>query len=176
MTKDVPINEILPPEESYKYDKGEFERLKESIKNNGLFHNIILQESIPYGALLTNEIPFYRIIAGRARFLAWKELNKEEDSLIPATILPFDCPNPHEISLHENLRRNNLPWYDQVELEKELHELRISVNGQAKSHRPTDGKKTGWSYRDTANELGLSLGMFSQDMALATELARNPNL
>src|SRR5208337_418091 len=174
MTKDVPINEILPPEESYKYDKGEFERLKESIKNNGLFHNIILQETYLDDPNLEPQNT-YQIVAGRARFLAWKELNKEEDSLIPATILPFDCPNPHEISLHENLRRNNLPWYDQVELEKELHDLRISEHGEKPKGRPNNDK-SGWSQNDTARELGLALGTFSQDMALATELKRNPNL
>ena len=78
-----------------------------------------------------------QVISGSARFLAVSEL---EHKTIPARILPFDCPNPHEIALHENLRRNNLAWYDQVELERELHEFRISQHGEEESGRPVIGK------------------------------------
>jgi site-specific DNA-methyltransferase (adenine-specific) len=162
---DISLRQILPLE-NYNYDKEELERLKKSIEDNGLFHPIILQESENY----KNDL--YRIITGRARFLACSELNFPT---ISATILPFDCPNPHEISLHENLRRHNLQWYDAVELERELHELRMLEHGPKPKGRPTSSP-TGWSQNDTARELGLALGTFSQDMALATELKKNPYL
>jgi DNA modification methylase len=168
---DILISQIIPPDENYSYDKDELERLKESIKINGLFHAIILQETDDLGNF-TKDIP-YKIIAGRARFLAIRELNL---SSISATILPFNCPNPHEIALHENLRRNNLNWYDAVELERELHELRISQHGEKKKGRPFESGQQGWSQNDTARELGLSLGTFSQDMTLANELKKNPYL
>lgn len=169
---DIPINQIIPPDITYHYDKDEFQRLKKSIAENGLFHGIILQDvNSPTNS--EQLFPPYRVISGSARFLAVSEL---EHKTIPARILPFDCPNPHEIALHENLRRNNLAWYDQVELERELHEFRISQHGEKKSGRPVIGEKPGWSQNDTARELGLALGTFSQDMALANELKKNPYL
>lgn len=155
------ISEILAPE-SFALDVEELQRISDSIRAHGLFHPIIVQgDGAPY-----------KIIAGRIRYLSFVALGKVE---IPATILPSSVPNPHEISLHENLRRHNLPWYDQVELEKELHELRISQHGRKADGRPA-ANASGWSQNDTARELGLALGTFSQDMALATELARNPQL
>jgi DNA modification methylase len=176
---EISILNIIPPDSSYSYDKDELERLKKSIEENGLFHPIILQESDDPEE--NEAVPtLFKIVTGRARFLALALLGK---TVIPATILPFDCKNPHEISLHENLRRNNLPWYDQVELEKELHDLKLAEYGkkpQGKSRHKygsdEDLVSSGWSQNDTARELGISLGAFSQDMALATELARNPNL
>lgn len=172
---DIPITQIIPPDITYKYDSGEMERLKKSIELNGLFHPLIIQESIDFNTFNpeTDELE-YKIIAGRARFIALQALG---EIIIPASILPFSCPNPHEIALHENLRRNNLPWYDQVELEKELHELRISQFGEKKTGRPFESDpKQGWSQNDTARELGLALGTFSQDMTLANELKKNPYL
>ena len=161
----IAINQIIPPDTNYQYDREELERLKKSIEENGLFHSIILQE--------TENPESFKVISGRARFVAMQELKKE---FISANILPFSCPNPLEISLHENLRRHNLAWFDQVELEKELHELRISQYGEKPIGRPKEGPKQGWSQNDTARELGLALGTFSQDMALATELRKNPYL
>lgn len=163
----VPLTDIQEPKGDYVYITEEFERLRSSIKYFGLFHPIILQ----------GDNPPYKILAGRARFLAFKTLGSKEFDKIPATIYSNDTDefSAQEISLHENLRRNNLPWYDQVELEKELHDLRVYQHGEKKQGRPTK-EKCGWSQNDTARELGLALGTFSQDMALATELKRNPNL
>lgn len=158
----IKLSDITLPNESYKYNPEDFLRLKESIKNHGLFHFPII-----YG----NEPP-YKIVAGRARVLALQDLGYES---ITVTILE-ESYNSHEISLHENLRRNNLSWYEAVVLEKELHELRISQYGDKKSGRPKTGEIQGWSQADTARELGIALGAFSQDMALATELKRNHNL
>ncbi len=173
MTQETSINSIIPPDLNYKYDQGELERLKESIKINGLFHPIILQESSINNDGL-HPLGLYKIIAGRARFIALTQLGKIE---IPATILPESCQNPHEIALHENLRRNNLPWYEICELEKELHDFRVTQYGNKKTGRPfEDGRKQGWSMRDTARELGISMGAISEDLNLATELKRNPNL
>lgn len=164
MQKEIKLSKITPPGSDYKYDPDEFTRLKESIKNNGLFHPIILQ----------GDKPPYKIIAGRARFLACKEIFVGEDLI--ATLLPESCPNPIEIALHENLRRHNLQWYDSVELEKELHELRVAQNGGKKPSGRYANEQPGWSQNDTARELGLSLGTFSQDMSLANALIKNPQL
>lgn len=169
MDKRVKLSEIVPPE-NYTYDPDEFKRLKESISKNGLLHPLILQ----------GDNPPYKIVAGRARFLALRELTQENEAIhywmLNTVILPESNGNTNEISLHENLRRHNLPWYEQVELERELHELRITQHGPKPAGRPKTGVKTGWSQNDTARELGIALGVFSEDLSLADELKRNPNL
>lgn len=154
----IPIDQIIEPE-NYQYDEDEFTKLKESIKGLGLLHAITVKGNGPY-----------EVVTGRARFLCVKELE-----LPNIEALVFNGQDAHIIALHENLRRHNLPWYESVELEKELHELRVSQHGEKRGGRPTPNQK-GWSQNDTARELGLSLGGFSQDMALATELKRNPSL
>lgn len=157
----IELSQIVPPED-YSYDPDELMRLRDSIIKFGLWHQILLQ----------GDNPPYKIIAGRARFIA----TKESGALgIEATILPESCPNPHEIALQENLRRHNLPWYDQVELEKELHEMRVAEHGVKPHNRPAAGE-TGWSQNDTARELGISVGAFSKDMNLALALRENPYL
>ena len=161
MKADIKISDIIFPGD-YKLPD-DFSRTKESISLYGLFHDPILQ----------GDEPPYKIVAGRARVFAMKDLGK---IVIPATILPESCLNPHEIALHENLRRNNLPWYDQVELEKELHEMRMATHGKRNAWRPKKGESSGWSQRETAKELGIAIGRMSEDIALAIELQRNPNL
>jgi DNA modification methylase len=140
----------------------ELNQLMQSIQNHGLFHAIIIQ----------GDAPPYKIIAGKKRLMACQALKFER---IIATIIPSNATNPQEIALHENLRRHNLPWYEQVELEKELHELRISQHGKKKLGPPSK-ENTGWSQNDTARELGLALGTLSQDIQLAVALKRNPQL
>lgn len=172
MTSDISITDIIIPTD-YDVTTESFLALKDSIRKNGMFHAPILQgDKAPY-----------KIIAGRARILALLELFKTygDDSALysitTATILPSSCPNPLEISLHENLRRNNLPWYDQVELERELHELRITEHGKKPGGRYSNNvAPTAWTQKDTADELGISIGSFSQDINLASAIQRNPHL
>lgn len=170
--KDIPLSDIIHPL-AYKPEEEAFQRLISSIRQNGLFHPIILQ----------GDQPPYKIIAGRARFLALKSICEhplypvklDSQKVITSIIFPSNTPNAQEISLHENLRRNNLSWYDQVELEKELHQLRLvehNVDPNVNKRNPNPG----WSLRDTAAELGLAIGTLSQDLHLADVLQENPHL
>lgn len=78
---------------------------------------------------------------------------------------------------HENLRRFNLPWYEQATQTERLHALRQEEHGPAKTGRPAkDAEKTGWSVRDTADELGAALGTIAEDINLARAVAVNPAL
>jgi adenine-specific DNA-methyltransferase len=156
----IPLTDIEVPNVAPNED---FERNKASIQLYGLFHQILLK----------GDKPPYKIIAGRQRFLAVRALGLGE---IPAKIFPENCPNPQEISLHENLRRKNLSWYEQVELELELHNLRIEQHGVRAAHRPSAAGAQGWSQAETAKELGLSIGTISQDLKLAEALQTNPEL
>lgn len=79
--------------------------------------------------------------------------------------------------VHENLRRFNLPWWDQALLVEQLHTMRQEEHGVAKTGRPkaTEEEK-GWSLRDTAEELGAALGAVSEDINLARAVRLNPAL
>ena len=146
---------LVPPSE-------EFGRLKESIASYGLLHPIVVK----------GDRPPYQIVAGKQRFIATRALGLLE---IEATVMPESTTNALEISLHENLRRHNLQWQEQVTLEKELHDLRISQYGKRRLGTGV-GNPTGWTQNDTAKELGISIGVLSEDLKLAAALTINPEL
>ena len=78
------------------FDKEALEELSESIKENGLLQPILVRE---YGE------GRYQIIAGERRFRASKLAGLDE---IPSIILDRDDRKVAEISLIENIQRENL--------------------------------------------------------------------
>jgi len=135
-------------------------RLKDSITTQGLLHPITIRP-VADGK--------YQLASGEKRLIAMKALGHTE---IPCLIRALEEGEPEELThIHEQLMRFNLPWYDQCELERKLHALRIEQHGQG---RP--GKKTGWSLRDTAAELSMSFGVLSEDIRIAEIVAADPNL
>jgi hypothetical protein len=78
-----------------------------------------------------------------------------------------------EIRVRGDLLRPGLPWYERAKLEKEFHDLR---QGQHGGGRAGGGGKTGWSLRDTAEELGRALGALSEDLRLADAVDKYPSL
>lgn len=101
--------------------------------------------------------------------LGWTEIEAEVVEM---------TPREAEIKrVHENLRRFNLPWYEQAILTERLHSLRQEEHGIAKSGRPSkEEEKKGWSVRDTAKELGAALGTIAEDINLARAVAVDPAL
>lgn len=137
--------------------------IRESIKDVGLLHPVIVCENGDR----------YTLAAGKARLKAYQDLNLES---IPATLVTAeDAARIKEISLQENLRRHNLEWYEVIELEEELHNLRTEQHGKKRTGRNASSSP-GWSQTDTATELGIALGAMSQDLFLANALKRNPHL
>ncbi len=135
-------------------------RLKDSIQQQGLFHPITVRPLQDGTHLLAS---------GEKRLLALKALGVVE---IPCVIRAVESGEPEELThIHENLMRFNLPWFEQVELERRLHTLRINQHGQGKP-----GKKSGWSLRDTAAELDMSFGVLSEDIRIAEVIEQNPQL
>ena len=116
----------------------------------------------------------FRLIAGRVRLRACQILNI---AAIPCNVVEGESSiqNEMEISLQENLRRSNLEWYEQIELEEQLHNLRIAQHGKRRTGRNAS-KESGWSQQDTAAELKIALGAMSQDLFLANAIKRNPHL
>ena len=94
---ELPLDELRPnPYQPRKlFDDGALNELCESIKEHGVFQPIIVKKSIKG----------YEIIAGERRFRASKMAGKET---IPAIIRDFTDDQMMEISLLENLQRENL--------------------------------------------------------------------
>jgi len=156
--KYLPINEIKFPDNLPQPQDEDVDSMIESIKSIGrLLHPITVKDD---GTL----------IAGRKRLLACKKLQWET---IPCEVVSDETTTEEceIIRIHENLKRSNLPWYEQVILEKRLHDLRQQEHGVGKR-----GKKVGWSLRDTAQELEISFGVLSEDIRLAEAILADPSL
>lgn len=126
----------------------------------------------------------FRLIAGERRTttclekLGWAELEVRipcEKNGVKVTkenaeelITPDDLI---EIEFEENAKRKDLTYDEQVTAVKLYHELMVKKMGQGK-----EGKKTGWSMRDTAAAMGVSVGTISGDIKLAAALEKNPEL
>lgn len=158
---DIPLDQIDADLSSVREDK--IEELTASLATIGmLLHPITVRPKVDGR---------YQLIAGKVRLKTFQRLNR---STIPV-IIETSAVSPIEIAIHENLRRSNLPWYEQVELELKLHELRQEQHGKRKIGRNA-AASGGWSQEDTAKELGIALGAMSQDIFLANVLKRNPHL
>ena len=148
------------------------EEIASSILEQGLLHPITVHE--------LNTSPMeYEVLAGKKRYLAYRLLQEkgEEITSIPCEIKRgLDVYQKEEIALHENLRRGQLPWYEEVLLVQRLHELRQNQHGISLPNRPGLGKVKGWGMRDTAKELGKALGGVSEDLTLAKMVRQNPAL
>ena len=94
----LPISLIDPKSDQPRkyFDKAALEELASSITENGLLQPILVRE---------NAVGRYQIIAGERRFRASKLAELTE---IPAIILEKDDKKAAEISLIENIQRENL--------------------------------------------------------------------
>lgn len=71
------------------------------------------------------------------------------------------------IELHENLKRKNLEWDEEVFLKERIHKLyaeQAALEGQT------------WTQKDTAKIIGETHANVSRDLSLAQELRANPDL
>lgn len=168
----IPISQIV--DEKWIFDEELLKPMRESIADQGCHHPLLVQELIDELSTI-NITRNYKIIAGKKRFVCMQQLGQVE---IPVKILPstLSVIQLKEHSLHENLRRYNLPWHEQVQYELELHELRIEQHGKKKGPKLTAGGNTGWTQADTAKELGIAMGVLSEDLDLARAVRSNRSL
>jgi 16S rRNA G966 N2-methylase RsmD len=139
------------------YDKDKLKELATYVKINGIHKPPIIKED---GTI---------VLGGRLTLAAIiNEMNPIRVRVIPNETSDITC---RSIYIQEKLGREHLQWYDQVVMQKELHELR-----QAEYGAGAKGKKTGWSLRDTAAELDLALGSLSENIRLADAVLANPSL
>jgi len=161
----LPIDQIdFTPSENP--DEEQVKSIAESLSEIGQSHPLIVRP--------LNSSGRFALVSGERRLLAAKSLGWSE---IKVEIRDISENDGEEIRLHENLKRFNLPWWDQVLLVEKLHLLRQAKHGQAKDGRPAKAvEKSGWSVRDTARELQVALGSISEDLNLARAVRNDPTL
>jgi hypothetical protein len=116
------------------------------------------------------------VVAGLRRLLALKSFGAQ-DRKVAFNVIAADDTEAQIINAHENLKRFNLPWWDQVQLTRRLHDLRQEQHGKGHKGRPKVGEvKDGWGIRDTARELGVAIGPLSEDLNLAKAVEQDPSL
>jgi len=147
-------------------EEQEVKDLADSIKEIGLSHPVIVRTANDSGKhpLATGE---KRVRA--AQILGWLEIDAE--------VRDVDETEGKIIRAHENLKRHNLPWWEEVVLVQALHDLRQQQHGASEKGRPKrDEAKSGWGIRDTARELGLAIGPVAEDLQLARAVSFDPSL
>lgn len=132
---DCPLDKILvnrPERQRSEIDTG---GLYESIARNGVLNPAIVQES--------HEQPgFYILIAGERRLTCCQELNLPS---IPVRLMSDLSPAEAQIlELEENVKRDELPWQDEVKAITNIHHLYLERN-------------TSWGIEDTAREVSYSV-------------------
>ena len=107
VVKPIPLVQISPnPDQPRKtFNEQELKELADSIKKQGVLTPIILRS-------VQNKPYLYEIVAGERRFRAAKMANLSE---IPALVKTLDDKNAAEISLIENVQRENLNPVEEAE-------------------------------------------------------------
>lgn len=147
----------------------EITEIAASIQKFGLLHPITVQ-------ILDGSPGQFKLVAGLRRLLAHFRLG---ESMVEVEFAKVEDPLvAEEMSLHENIKRHNLEWWQEALLIKDFHDLKQKQVGAApsKGGRPKKDASKGWGLRDTARELGISLGDASQKIDLAKEVLANPQL
>lgn len=165
----------------FREDYGDIPELAESIKaTKGLKFNFIAVEQIG---------DEYHLRAGGRRWKAYELLhagdlsvwNDEEPTqeqrdlyeYVPVTVLKdLTATDRLRIEFIENRGRKEFTWQESSNLVKEYHRQCQSQYGVASTGRG----KTGWSVRDTANDLGLNPSDVVQYLQLAEGLVESPSL
>jgi len=145
-------------------DFGDIVELANSIKQHGLMHPIVVDKT-EAGC----EKP-YRLIAGERRLRAFI-FNGEQE--IPFTLFSdLDELDRKILECEENMIRRDFGWREEVEILRQLDELKRKKYGDA-----TQGSQGGgWTLQDTADAVGIAKGTASQDIQLANTLRDRPDL
>ena len=162
----IPLSSILVGER-FRKDYGEIKDLANSIKQNGL-----IQPLAVYPNPEPSNPPTYILIAGGRRYEALKSLETTE---VPVRIYDrqIDELELRTLELAENFYRKDLEWKEQVKLQRQIHDLQISIHGKKVSKSPDD---PGWTLKDTAELVGVSAQSVQKDVQLARAVEAAPEL
>lgn len=74
------------------------------------------------------------------------------------------------------IKHSQLHWSKICQLIEEYHNAKQREKGVSQSGRPNVSGKQGWGIRDTARELGLSIGRISEDLLLSRGIRSDSSL
>jgi len=140
------------------------QELSESIKERGLLNPITVQA-------LNGR---FKVIAGKKRLKAVSLLGISE---LPCRVVMGDEKEITLVTIEENLKRTNLPWWEICELVSSWHATKQMDLGASEAKRGKASRENpGWSMRDTAAQLGISLGFVSEAVMLDNAVKRDASL
>jgi len=152
----VKVDDIKIKNERFREDYGEIEELAVSIQRYGLLHPIVVDGEL-------------NLIAGERRLKAHKLLGLAEIEVKP--VKDASTLEKREMEIEENLRRKDFTWTEEVRAKDEVDKIKRELYGSA-----VKGHGGGWSIRDTADSLDVSIGTVSRDLRLAKALVEFPEL
>ncbi len=152
--------QIIVPSNRGRKDFKNINTLIESIQKLGLIHPCVVAKAEEEGK--------YILIAGERRYramciLGWVKLpctDRDDLSLLERK----------EVELEENLRRENLIWAEEIELYRQIDEIKREIHGS----KMPGSKEEGWTTKDTAENLGMSKSSLYKQIQFAKFLKENP--
>jgi len=162
----IDIN-LIDPGERAREDLGDIHELARSIKEKGLIQPIAVHA----------EGDGFQLLAGGRRLAACKLAKVVR---IPVRI--YDKPMSElerlSIELEENIRRKDLEYQEEVNLERRIHNLQVAIHGSKIPGARTDlgQESSGHSVTDTAALLGRDTEGVRRDIKLAEAMEQFPGL
>lgn len=157
---EIDVKKVVVQKERGRKDFSGVPNLMESIKKLGLIHPIVVRE-ITDG----KDKGKYELLAGEGRLravllLGWKK--------VPANLLEDVSPlERKEIELEENLVRQNLEWSEQIELQRQIDNIK---------RERAEEKGKPWDTRDTAKVIGVGERSLYRNIAFAKKLQERPDI
>jgi len=166
LIREVKIERKDDAERRARDDFGDIQKLADNIKAHGLIQPIVVDD---YSGDSDHK---YVLIVGERRLRAAVLAGLEE---VDAMLRKDTTARERKaIELAENLHRKDFTWMEQNTCLKQLHDLQQDIHGKASHDRHTTDK--GWGVRQTADELGRSVGSVGEDLKLARNLEEHPEL
>ncbi len=152
-----------------KYDN--LEGLTADMGQRGMISPVAVLDLKASGAVYTIIKP-YLLLAGGRRMRCAEILDM---NTVPAHIYDHELSQQEmrAIELSENIHREDLAWDEKITMEKEIHDLMVSIHGEKVAPTPD---APGWSQADTAHMLNISPATLSRDIQLATSIEVIPEL
>lgn len=159
----VPIDSItLPPSQPRRYfDPAKMEQLIESVKTHGVLENLLIRP-------LPDKDSSYELIAGERRYRAAQAAGLKE---VPVTIRSLSDEQALQISLVENLLREDLNPVEETEGILQLLALRLNVAREEVTsllHRMRDEQREKVPHNVMGNSQGQTIQAVFEELALIT--------